>query len=97
MKVDKIMCCCGSGIGSSMLVDMNANAVLKEMGLTGIQVSHTTLSEVRSTDADLFIVGNDLKELMKKKGVSEDRIIVLMNIVDKKELEEKLRAINIEH
>lgn len=97
MKVNKIMCCCGSGIGSSMLVDMNTNAALKDMGITGVQVSHTTLSEVRSTDADLFIVGNDLKELMKKKGVSEDRIIVLMNIVDKNELEEKLRAANIEH
>lgn len=97
MKVNKIMCCCGSGLGSSLMVAMNAEDVLKKMGITGVQVSHTTLSEVQATDADLFIVGNDLKELIKKRGVSEDHMIVLVNIVDKKELEEKLRAANIEH
>ena len=44
MASKKIMCCCGSGLGSSMLVRMNVEKVLNKLGKSGIEVTHCSLS-----------------------------------------------------
>lgn len=88
MAVKKIMCCCGSGIGSSLMVRMNVEAVLKTMGKTGIEVVHSTTSDAQPGAADFFVVGADLADFV-------DRLphkIILQNIMSKKELQEKLEA-----
>lgn len=90
MEVHKIMCACGSGLGSSLMVEMNINDVLKKMGKSDIQVSHSTTSDVKPGAADLFVVGRDLADFIK--GVPQEDIVVLNNIIDKGELEEKLSA-----
>lgn len=94
MKVSKIMCACGSGLGSSLLVEMNIQDVLKKMGIEGISVSHSTTSDVKPGAADLFVVGRDLADFIK--DVPAEQVVVLQNIIDKNELEEKLREKNIE-
>ena len=33
-EIKSIMCCCGSGLGSSMMVQMNIEKALKNMGIT---------------------------------------------------------------
>ena len=58
--VHSIMCCCGSGLGSSMLVRMNVEKALKKLGASGISVSHSSLSDAAEGAADLFVVGKDL-------------------------------------
>lgn len=90
MQIRKIMCACGSGLGSSLMVEMNIQDVLKKMGVEGVEVVHSTTSDVHPGAADLFVVGRDLADFIK--DVDKDEIIVLQNIVDKGELEEKLRA-----
>ena len=94
MKVSKIMCACGSGLGSSLMVEMNIQDVLKKMGIEGVSVSHSTTSDVKPGAADLFVVGRDLADFIK--DVPAEQIVVLQNIIDKNELEEKLREKNIE-
>ncbi len=89
-EVRKIMCACGSGLGSSLLVEMNINDVLSELGISGVEVVHSTTSDVRPGAADLFVIGRDLADFVK--GVDEDQKVVLTNIVDKAELKEKLIA-----
>ena len=44
--------------------------------------------------ADLFVVGRDLADFIK--DIPDEQKIVLVNIIDKNELEEKLREKNIE-
>ncbi len=88
MEVHSIMCACGSGLGSSLMVEMNINDVLKKMGKSGITVTHSTTSDVRPGAADLFVVGRDLADFIK--DVPEESKVVLTNIVDKNELEQKL-------
>ncbi len=88
MEVHSIMCACGSGLGSSLMVEMNINDVLKKMGKEGITVTHSTTSDVRPGAADLFVVGRDLADFIK--DVPEESKVVLTNIVDKNELEQKL-------
>jgi PTS system ascorbate-specific IIB component len=88
MEVHKIFCCCGSGLGSSLIVRMNAEEVVKGLGRPDIEVDHTTISDINPTAADLFIVGSDLKDFVG--GVPDERKVVLDNILDKEELREKL-------
>lgn len=86
MKVERIMCCCGSGLGSSMLVRMNVDAALKQMEIKGVDVTHSSVSDAVENAADLFVVGKDLEEFVH--GLPH--VIVLDNIMDKAELLNKL-------
>ena len=86
MGIKKIMCCCGSGLGSSLMIRMNVEKVLKQMGVTGIEVLHSSLSDASANAADLFVVGGDLENFTS----SFPRVILLSNIMSIPELEEKL-------
>ena len=33
-EIRKVMCCCGQGLGSSMMVEMNIQKALKKLGRT---------------------------------------------------------------
>ncbi|PAT01903.1 PTS lactose transporter subunit IIB [Candidatus Izimaplasma bacterium ZiA1] len=81
----KIACICGSGLGSSFLVEMNVKAVIKELGLD-IEVEHTDLGSAWPGIADLIICGNDLYENCKRFAET----LPLSNIMDKNELKGKL-------
>ena len=78
--IKSIMCCCGSGLGSSMLVRMNVEKTLQKIGVSGVSVTQGA--------ADLFVVGKDLENFVKELP----RVVILDNIMDKAELENKLRA-----
>ena len=86
MEIKKIMCCCGQGLGSSLIIRMNVEKTLKKLGKTGIEVAHASLSDVTPTSADLFVVGGDLEAFTQ----SFPHIILLENILSLPELEEKL-------
>jgi len=88
MSVKKIMCCCGSGLGSSMLVRLNVEKILKKYGIQNdIEVIHTSVSDATEGAADLFVVGADLGDFVN--GLSNS--IILNNIMDTAELETKLK------
>lgn len=86
MSVKKIMCACGQGLGSSFLVEMNVEKVLKKLGLDHIEVTHGSTSDLYEGIADLYVVGNDIYDSVKNYG----DIISLRNIVSLAETEEKL-------
>lgn len=86
-QVRSIMCCCGSGLGTSMLVRMNVEKVLKNIGLSGIDVTHTSVSDAVPGAADLFIVGKDLDNFTRNLH----DVILLENIISVQELEGKLK------
>ncbi len=88
MKLNKIMCCCGSGLGSSFLVEMNVVKALKKFGITDVEVVHSSTSDAYKGAADLFIVGADLQDQLRDVG----DMVVLKNIISQDELEQKLDA-----
>lgn len=89
MEVNRIMCCCGSGLGSSMLVRMNVEKILKNHNLQNeIEVVHSSVSDAVEGAADLFVVGGDLEEFVS----SLPNKITLDNIMDVEELEAKLSS-----
>lgn len=88
MAIQKILCCCGSGLGSSLMVEMQIQDVLSELGVSGVEVEHSTVSDVAPGVADLFIVAKDLEDFIT--DIPEDQKIILSNILDKDEMKEKL-------
>lgn len=86
--MQKVVCICGSGLGSSFLVEMNVKTVLKGLGLPQIEVEHTDLGSAWQGMADLIVCGKDLYDNLKRFG----EVIALDNIMDKNELQEKLSA-----
>ena len=86
--IKSTMCCCGSGLGSSMLVRMNVEKTLQKIGVSGVSVTHSSLSDAAEGAADLFVVGKDLENFVKQLP----RVVILDNIMDKTELENKLRT-----
>ena len=84
----KFQAMCSSGLGPSFLVEMNIKQALENIGLTDFEVSHSDIGGATKNDADVFIVGRDLEDATKEFTPR----IVLNSIIDKEELEEKLRA-----
>ncbi len=84
----KIMAVCGSGLGSSFMVEMNITEVLNELGLSDqYEGCHTSLADVTSNDADIFVTALDLAE----SASHLPNLIVLNSLLDKEELKEKIK------
>ena len=83
----KIMCFCGSGLGTSSVMEMNAKKALQSLGVTDVEVVHSTIDDVMPGAADIFICGSDLKHMGEKAG----KTIGLDNMVSAVELTEKLK------
>ncbi|EMH4162656.1 PTS sugar transporter subunit IIB [Pluralibacter gergoviae] len=84
----KIMAICGSGLGSSFMVEMNIKKVLKKLNIAA-EVEHSDLSSATPGAADLFVMAKDIAE---SASVPADQLVVINNIIDINELENKLAA-----
>lgn len=82
----KIMAVCGSGLGSSFMLEMNVKKVLKKIGIEA-EVEHSDLASVTESSADLFVMG---KDIASSASINPDKIIVLDSIISMPELEEKI-------
>ncbi|MCM3727327.1 PTS sugar transporter subunit IIB [Neobacillus cucumis] len=85
----KIMAVCGSGLGSSFMLEMNVQQILAELGLGGIEVEHTDLSSATPADADVFIATKDIAEGMGHLG----EVIVIDSIIDMDGIRVKLKDV----
>ena len=66
--IKKIMCFCGSGLGTSFVMEMNVKKALKNLGIEGVTVDHSTIDDVVPGAADLFICSADLVPNAEKAG-----------------------------
>lgn len=87
MAIKKILCFCGSGLGTSFIMEMNVKKALTKLGITGIEVEHSTIDDVMPGAADLFVCGADLLPNAVKAG----KAIGLANMVSMAEMESKLK------
>lgn len=83
----KILVVCGHSLGSSFIVEMNAQEALRQLNApSNIEVEHSDIMTASPEMADLFICGRDLAENAERLG----DVLVLDNILDKAELQQKL-------
>lgn len=85
----KFAAVCGSGLGSSFMVEMNINSVLSDLGVTDVEVAHYDLGSAAPELADVFFVGNDLADSANHLG----EVVVLDSIIDLDELKEKVTKV----
>jgi ascorbate PTS system EIIB component len=86
----KALVACRAGVGSSLMLKIKVNEVVKENKLP-IQVEHSSLDGVPGFDGELLITLVDVAQELSNKGIKQ-HIIGIANIVDKKEILEKLNA-----
>lgn len=85
----KILVCCGNGLGSSFMIEMNIQVALKELGApASITVDHSDLGSAKGHFADLYVGTRDIAPELESIGKP---VISLDNMLDKKELERKLQ------
>ncbi|MFT8319976.1 MAG: PTS sugar transporter subunit IIB [Bacillus sp. (in: firmicutes)] len=85
----KILTVCGSGLGTSFMVEMNIQQLLSEMNVTGVEVNHSDLGSATPDSADVFFLAKDIAE----GGASLGNVIVLESIIDMDELRTKLTTV----
>lgn len=84
----KITAVCGSGLGSSFMMEMNIKKALAKIGVEA-EVNHTDLSSVCVDDADLFVMA---KDIAASSNVPAEKLVIVKNLVSVAEFEEKLTA-----
>lgn len=89
MAIKSIMCCCGAGVGSSLIVRMNAEDALKSLGVDDVTVNHTSLDDLDPNESDLFILAGDLRGV--DTGIPAEKTIWISNILDREEISSKLK------
>lgn len=82
----KIAAICGTGLGSSFMIQMNIKKVLADLGVEDIELSHYDLANTTNDLADVFIMGRDIAPA----ATHLKKVIALNSIIDKEELKEKL-------
>ncbi|WP_252314771.1 PTS sugar transporter subunit IIB [Sinobaca sp. H24] len=83
----KILVVCGNG-GSSMIVSMNVQSILKDMNIEA-DVSHTDLTTAKTEAADLYIGSEDI---LGNINDGTRNVALLNNLLDKKELRTALET-----
>ncbi len=84
----KILVCCGSGLGSSFMMEMNIKKVLAELGVEG-EVSHCDLSSAAGNKSDIYVGTRDIATQLQGLG---GIVVSLNNMIDKAEMKEKISA-----
>ncbi|WP_341778551.1 PTS sugar transporter subunit IIB [Levilactobacillus sp. HBUAS70063] len=89
----KIAAVCQSGLGSSFMIQMNIESVLKDEGVDtdNIEVTHFDTGGLNINAADYFFLGSDLAE--QASDLPQERVFVLQSIIDKSELQEKINTL----
>ncbi|MGX7107413.1 PTS sugar transporter subunit IIB [Hutsoniella sourekii] len=77
---------CGNGLGSSLILKINVDKVLGELGVNAT-VETTDVSSVVSSSADLFVTTTQFESNMQ--GLNAP-VIYVNNVTELKDLKEKL-------
>ncbi|TCS81466.1 PTS sugar transporter subunit IIB [Pectinatus cerevisiiphilus] len=96
----KFLCICQSGLGSSFMVQMNIQSILKAMNVKEeITVDHSDVGSTTPDLADYFFIEKTLGETVA--NLPKDRVILLNSLIDKNEIQAAITKIldkeNIAH
>ncbi|PAB00771.1 PTS sugar transporter subunit IIB [Enterococcus canintestini] len=83
----KILAVCGFGVGSSMVLKMSIDKVIKEMGIKAT-VENTDLSTAKATSADVYFTSNELLPELKKAVKAP--VYPVKKYMDKQEVKEQM-------
>ncbi|WP_019240369.1 MULTISPECIES: PTS sugar transporter subunit IIB [Bacillus] len=82
----KIICVCGLGQGTSLILRMNVEAILSELGISA-DVEHMDVSSASGMEADYIVTNSELAATLEGHKAS---IILVSNYFDKNEIKESI-------
>jgi len=89
----KILAVCGMGLGSSLMLRMQVESALKELGVTGVSVEVADVGTAGGAGADIIFTSPQLASMLKNSAA---KVVAIQNYVDKKEVLEKVKeALNM--
>ncbi|WP_438350332.1 PTS sugar transporter subunit IIB [Paenibacillus sp. FA6] len=83
----KIIVVCNSGLGTSMMIRLNVEALLKEFGVKA-WVEHTDVTSMDAHDADLIIGSSYIMDSLD--SITGIEMIGLEDVIDRKYLRTRL-------
>ena len=88
-KIRQIICCCGSGLGSSLFVELNLKNIMSTNNIKGIQICHDSITSINPSPfgSDLVVGGVDVAPVLKQYP----RVIILKDLISYEEAESKLK------
>ena len=87
----KILTVCGLGMGSSLILKMNVETVLRQHGIQA-SVEHMDVSSAVSANADVVITNAELVDNLKHLSCP---VVVVNNYIDNAEIIRALTQANI--
>ncbi len=86
----KILAVCGMGLGTSLVLRMQAEKALKELGLTAdLEVADIGTARALASSADLILTSAELAEQL---GEVKPKVVTISNFIDLREMVAKLKA-----
>lgn len=84
----KIIAVCGMGIGTSVLLKMNTEKVLRKLGVDAdVEAADIGVARGMARDAEIVLTS---QELVSEIGSVDAEVIVIENFFDLVEIEDKL-------
>ena len=85
----KILAVCGMGLGSGLLLRMQAEKALAQIGVKAdVEVSDIGSARAMASTADLILTSS---ELAQQLGNVKPRVVIISNFIDLKEMVAKLQ------
>lgn len=86
----KVLAACGNGMGSSLIIKMKIEKVLKDMGLE-YQIHHCSVGQATSEarNFDIILVSQAFVKDFANKGNA--KVIGLVNLLSEEEIKTKLQ------
>ena len=90
----KLLVCCGNGAGTSMMIKLNVEKVIKKMGIDVQSIYHCAISEGKSlaSQYDVVLCSKNFVPMFNQAEEKGTKIVGLKNVMSAKEIEEGLIA-----
>lgn len=87
----KVLAVCGMGLGSGLILRMQAEKALRQLGVTAdLEVADIGTARAIAPSADVIITS---EELAQQLGQVKPRVVTITNFIDLREMVEKLGAV----
>lgn len=85
----KILAVCGMGLGSGLLLRMQAEKALKELGIQAdVEVADIGTARALASTADLIVTS---EELAQQLGQVKPKVVTITNFIDTREMVARLK------
>ena len=95
----KLLVCCGNGVGTSMMIKMNVEKVIKKLGVDVQNIYHCAISEGKSlaSQYDVVLCSKNFVTMFKDAESKGTKIVGLKNVMSVAEIEEGLISAGVKN